>query len=351
MCGGDAAVVRQAVKSLQPSSSNRVVRENAVAGVAFIFFLLLSATTAPAQATRPAAVRAHDPSTIIKFGDDYWVFCTGPGVRSYRSRDLRHWEPGPRVFDTLPAWTAAFLNGSDRLWAPDIIRAPDGRRYLLYYSASSFGRNTSAIGLATNTTLDPRDWNYCWIDQGVVIQSQRADDYNAIDPALTLDAEGKLWLAFGSFWSGIKLVQLDAATGKPIAPHAPLHALAKHKEIEAPFIYHHADHYYLFVNFGLCCRGVNSTYNIRVGRSVRITGPYLDRDGNDLRDGGGSLVLGSAGTVIGPGHAGILQDHESKKEWLSFHFYDATQNGRGTLAVRPITWDADGWPRVEEAQP
>jgi arabinan endo-1,5-alpha-L-arabinosidase len=156
--------------------------------------------------------------------------------------------------------------------------------------------------------------------------------------------DGKLWLAYGSFWSGIKLVELDPKSGKRLAPDSPLHALAHQEEIEAAAIHRHGDHYYLFVNWGRCCRGVKSTYNIRVGRSPEITGPYLDKEGTDLRKGGGSLVLATEGRFIGPGHAGILK--EGERCWLSFHFYDGSENGRSKLAIRGLEWTKDGWPAV-----
>ena len=337
---------------LTPGQSLRAQRAGAAPATSSAPATTATPTTTATTAPTPNP-RVHDPSTIVQCNDEYWFFYTGSGVRSYRSRDLRQWEPGPPVFDKAPQWAQRFGLRGERLWAPDIVRAADGR-YFLYYSASSWGKNVSAIGLAINATLDPRDLNYRWVDQGPVIESERTDDYNAIDPALTFDADGKLWLSFGSFWSGIKLVQLDATTGKPIAPDAKPIALANQKEIEAPFIHRRRDEkggdtYYLFVNFGLCCRGVKSTYNIRVGRSARITGPYLDKDGKDLREGGGTLLLGSAGSMIGPGHAGIVSD--GKREWLSFHFYDAEQRGRATLALRAITWDEDGWPVVEPGAP
>ena len=97
-------------------------------------------------------------------------------------------------------------------WAPDVIRVGD--QYLLYYSVSVFGQNYSSIGLVTNPVLDPADPKYKWTDHGPVVQSQRGDRYNAIDPAVILDHEGKLWMAFGSFWSGIKMIELDPKTGK-----------------------------------------------------------------------------------------------------------------------------------------
>lgn len=195
----------------------------------------------------------HDPSTIVKCKDEYWLFATGNGIVSRHSRDLVHWINGPRVFTNSPAWVREFVPGNHGyFWAPDVIHLTNG--YFLYYSVSTFGKNTSAIALATNPTLDPADPDYRWTDCGVVIQSTPRDDFNTIDPAMTQDASGNLWLSFGSFWSGIKLIQLDASTGKRTAPGSPLYSLAHNSAIEAPFIYRNDGYYYLIVNWGMCCR-------------------------------------------------------------------------------------------------
>jgi arabinan endo-1,5-alpha-L-arabinosidase len=272
------------------------------------------------------------------------VFYTGRGVPSYHSKDLLHWEPGPRVFTSSPAWVSAAVPGNRNqyFWAPDVIHLKG--RYLLYYSVSTFGKNTSAIGLASNSTLDPSEPDYQWHDEGMVIQSHATNDFNAIDPSVAQDGRGGLWLAFGSFWSGIKLVQLDPATGKRISAESPIYSLACHESIEAACIYHYDGHYYLFVNWGRCCRGVDSTYNIRIGRSEEITGPYLDTEGKDLLNGGSTLVLETSGPFIGPGHAGILS--EGGTNWFSCHFYDGTRQGTPTLAVMPLFWTTNGWPEV-----
>jgi arabinan endo-1,5-alpha-L-arabinosidase len=290
-------------------------------------------------------VRVHDPSTIVKCQDEYWVFHTGRGVSSYHSKDLVHWEAGPRIFTNPPSWAAEAVpeNRNTHYWAPDVIHL-DGR-YLVYYSISTFGKNTSAIGLVSNPTLDPADPRYRWTDEGIVIQSKAGDRFNAIDPAVTQDADGNLWLAFGSFWSGIRLIQLDPKTGRRLAPDSPNHLLAHFDSIEAAFIHRHAGYYYLFVNWGICCRGVNSTYNMRVGRSARITGPYVDKNGKDLRENGGTLLLDTVRPFIGPGHAGIIS--EKGTNWLSCHFYDGTRRGMSTLAILPLQWEPDGWPKVE----
>ena len=285
----------------------------------------------------------HDPSTIVKCKDEYWLFHTGLGVSSWRSRDLVRWERGPRVFERAPDWTTNITaRQRGNFWAPDVI-FHEGR-YWLYYSVSQFGVNASAIGLASNPTLDPADKSFHWTDHGMVIQTRRTNNFNAIDPQVIKTPGGQLWLSFGSFWSGIKLIQLDPKTGLRLAPDAPIHSLAYHKDIEAAAIQPHDGWYYLFVNWGTCCRGVNSTYEMRVGRSREITGPYLDKDGRDMMQEGGTVLLGSDGAFIGPGHAGIFE--EDGKSWLSCHFYDGTRRGAATLAVRPLQWDSEGWPAL-----
>ena len=289
-------------------------------------------------------VHVHDPSTIIKCGNEFWVFYTGRGVLSYHSKDLVKWESGPRVFTNAPAWTDQAVPGhrGSYFWAPDIIHLGD--RYLLYYAVSTFGKKVSAIGLAVNPTLDPNDPNFQWTDCGLVIQSTETNNFNTIDPAVSQDADGRLWLAFGSFWSGIKLVELDAKTGKRIAPDSQMYSLAHNDSIEASYIYHHDGFYYLFVDWGLCCRGTNSTYEIRMGRSRTITGPYYDAEGVDLMADGGTAFLKTKGDFIGPGHAGIVSANGTN--WFSCHFYDGTRRGLSTLAILPLQWQTNGWPEI-----
>ena len=290
-------------------------------------------------------VRVHDPSAIIKCDNEYWIFYTGRGIPSYHSKDMVKWEHGPAVFTNAPAWVAQAVPRNHWMyyWAPDIIHLGD--RYLLYYAVSAFGRNDSAIGLATTSTLNPADPKYKWNDQGIVVQSNAKDNVNTIDPAACLDAQGRLWLAFGSFWSGIKLIQLDPQTGKRIDTNSPMYSLAFNDSIEASYLYRHKDYYYLFVNWGLCCRGTNSTYEIRVGRSRQITGPYLDKDGVDLVTGGGTPFLSTTGPFIGPGQSGIYS--ENGADWFSCHFYNGKQRGLSMLAVLPLAWTTNGWPEID----
>ena len=330
------------------ADSRRLLRIEKVARTLAGMLLCCAITPAHAQSNAPywlqeSAKRVHDPSTIVREGNTFWMFSTGFGVKSFHSTNLLDWEPAAPVFAQMPAWVRDVVPEQRmHFWAPDVIRA--GNHWLLYYSVSSFGKNTSAIALATTPTLDPKDPAFKWTDEGIVIRSYRTNNFNTIDPAVVFDAEGRLWLAFGSYWSGIKLVELDAKTGKRIAPDSTMHSLASNDHIEAAFIHRRATNYFLFLNWGQCCKGTNSTYEIRVGRSSKITGPYLDREGRDMIGGGGTLVLGSEGKFIGPGHAGIVND--GAQDWFSFHYYDGTNRGRSVIGLRKLSWDKDGWPVV-----
>ncbi len=303
----------------------------------------------PLEQSASRGVVTRDPSSIVKCNDEYWVFYTGRGVPTFRSKDLVKWERGPAVFRTAPEWIAANVpeNRNMSYWAPDIIQV--GNRYLLYYSVSSMGKMTSAIGLATNPTLDPNDPAYKWTDEGIVVQTREGQPgaaYNAIDPALFQDTDGSLWMVFGSHWTGIKLIQLDPKTGKRIAPDSPMTSLAYNESIEAAHISRHGDFYYLYVNWGSCCRGTNSTYNIRVGRSKSVTGPYVDKAGVDLMKSGGSVFLPNVnGPLIGPGHAGTLKTNG--KTWFTSCFEgNLNMDGKATLAIMPLHWNANGWPEA-----
>ncbi len=205
------------------------------------------------------------------------------------------------------------------------------------------------IGLATNTTLDPNSADYAWADEGMVIRSTPADKWNAIDPNFGLDAEGVPWLAFGSFWDGIKMRRLDPSTGKPTESDSNLYALASRNggPIEAPAIISRANYFYLFVGFDFCCRGADSTYNIRVGRAASITGPYVDRDGKGMDQDGGTLILEGKDRYRGPGGQMVYLDAGTYR--LVYHVYDAFDSGIPKLRIRDITWASDGWPSVDAA--
>lgn len=305
-----------------------------------------------ANAQNGDVTRVHDPA-IIKEGDTYYLFTTGRGVPVRTSKDLKTWQSAGRVFeDNLPAWSAEVIEGARYPWAPDISFFND--RFHLYYSISTFGSQRSLIGLATTATLDPASPDFGWTDHGQVLDSQpRRDSFNAIDANVVLDDEGQPWLSWGSFhWGnrhpgGIMLLPLDRQTGMP-PEDAKAESIAGRPvnwAIEAPFIVRRGAFFYLFVSFDYCCRGIDSTYKIMVGRAEKVTGPYTDREGVPMTDGGGTLVLEGAGAVRGPGHNDILV--EDGNYWLVHHFYDAADRGVPTLQIRPLSWDEEGWPQAE----
>jgi arabinan endo-1,5-alpha-L-arabinosidase len=341
-----------------------------IARPAFLLALLIVSLSSLTAQQQPHALDltgdfwgTHDPS-IIKSGNTWYVFATGRardgGQFQIRcSRDLHAWTLCGHVFDQVPAWIRQQSPGTRDLWAPDI--SYENGEYRLYYAYSLFGKNTSGIALATNRTLDPSNPDYKWIDRGLVLRSTAADDFNAIDPNFVLDAHRHAWLTFGSFWSGIKMRRLDDRTGMLSQKDSRLYSLATRarpanppptapglpanwEAVEAPFIVHHGGYYYLFVSWDLCCRGVHSTYRTMVGRSKRVTGPFVDERGTPMMQGGGTELLSGNARWLGPGGESILLQTPPDPDIMVFHAYDA-HTGRPALQISTIVWQ-NGWPQT-----
>lgn len=298
-------------------------------------------------------IRVHDP-VMIKQGNTYFLFCTGMGISVFSSSDRKNWKKENPVFNSPPAWAVETIPGfKGHIWAPDI--SFHNGQYYLYYSVSAFGKNTSCIGVATNKTLDPASNDFKWIDHGKVIQSMPGRDlWNAIDPNFILDEEQKPWLTFGSFWAGMKLVRLNNNLTVPAEPQE-WYTISKRPRdfktddtdpgegsVEAPFIFRKNDYYYLFVSFDFCCRGVKSNYKVVVGRSKKIQGPYVDKDGMRMDQGGGTLVIQGNAAWPGVGHNSVYTFEN--KDYLVFHAYDAADEGKPKLKIEELIWDANGWP-------
>jgi arabinan endo-1,5-alpha-L-arabinosidase len=319
----------------------------------FIFLLtILGAQLSRAQDSLQTNIPVHDPVMIRQDGV-YYVFATGRGISMWSSNDMHHWKKEKPVFNTPPEWAVKAVPGfRGHIWAPDISHY--NGLYHLYYSISTFGKNRSAIGLATNKTLNPASSDYHWTDHGQVIESVPGrDEWNAIDPNLIVDEQQQPWLAFGSFWNGIKLVKLGADARSIAQPQTwfTLASMPRTKPgsdstagngaIEAPFIFRKNDYFYLFASYDYCCRGEKSTYKMRVGRSKALTGPYLDRDGKQMAQGGGTLLLEGNADWHGVGHNAVCSFDEV--DYLVFHGYDAKDKGRSKLRVEVLEWDND-WP-------
>nr|P95470.1 RecName: Full=Extracellular exo-alpha-(1->5)-L-arabinofuranosidase ArbA; Short=ABF; AltName: Full=Extracellular arabinan exo-alpha-(1->5)-L-arabinosidase ArbA; Short=Arabinosidase; Flags: Precursor [Cellvibrio japonicus Ueda107]CAA71485.1 endo-a1,5-arabinanase [Cellvibrio japonicus] len=304
-------------------------------------------------------VDVHDP-VMTREGDTWYLFSTGPGITIYSSKDRVNWRYSDRAFGTEPTWAKRVSPSFDgHLWAPDIYQHKG--LFYLYYSVSAFGKNTSAIGVTVNKTLNPASPDYRWEDKGIVIESvPQRDLWNAIDPAIIADDHGQVWMSFGSFWGGLKLFKLNDDLTRPAEPQE-WHSIAKLErsvlmddsqagsaQIEAPFILRKGDYYYLFASWGLCCRKGDSTYHLVVGRSKQVTGPYLDKTGRDMNQGGGSLLIKGNKRWVGLGHNSAYT--WDGKDYLVLHAYEAADNYLQKLKILNLHWDGEGWPQVDEKE-
>lgn len=293
--------------------------------VAILSFYLTGTVTA--QIGKPFI---HDPSTIMECDGKYYTFGTGGG--GLISEDGWTWNGGA----VRPGRGAA----------PDAIKIGD--RYLVVYGTTGGGLgggHNGQINTMWNKTLDPNSPDFKFSDPIVVAKSENMEDCDAIDPGLLLDpTDGRLWCSYGTYFGFIRLVELDPQTGKRVEGNEAVDIAI---DCEATDLEYRNGWYYLLGTHGTCCDGANSTYNIVVGRSRKVTGPYLDNMGRDMLKGGGKMVVAAGGRVVGPGHFGrvMLEDGVEK---MSCHYEaDLDQGGRSVLAIRPLLWKND-WPVAGE---
>jgi Beta-xylosidase len=298
-------------------------------------------TTPPASYPNPGLVTGstlvHDPS-MLKTSNGYLVAHTGNNIVLKTSADRTAFREAGVAFPNGASWTLSYTGGSANLWAPDV--SYHNGKYYMYYAASTFGSQNSAIFLATSTS----GTSGTWTNQGLVISTSSSSNFNAIDPNLIVDDSGHWWLSLGSFWTGIKMIPLDSSTG--LRSGSTIYSIAQRTggstAIEAPFVFKHGSYYYLWVSFDLCCQGASSTYRIMVGRSTSVTGPYVDRNGTAMTSGGGTQVLAGHGGVHGPGGEGVFTDNDG--DILVYHYYD--DSGTARLGINKIGYDSSGWPFV-----
>jgi len=330
--------------------------------IRLLVFLLLVAGAASAQVLK-TNISVHDP-VMIKQDSTYYLFCTGRGIAMWSSPDMIHWKAEKQVFDAAPAWVANVVpDFKNHIWAPDISWY--NGLYYLYYAVSAFGKNTSAIGLATSPTLHTGDTAYKWTDHGIIIQSVPGKtNWNAIDPNLITDVDGTPYLAFGSFWEGLKIVRLKINRLEVDGPISNLPTIASRvrdksngnppaidnnpkdaggNAIEAPFIFKHGKYFYLFASIDYCCKGPKSTYKMIVGRSKKLLGPYVDKADVNMNEGGGSIVLAGDKDWYGVGHNAVCTFDGI--DYLIFHGYDAADRGISKLRIEKLKWPK-GWPEI-----
>src|SRR6185503_10519588 len=284
----------------------------------------------------------HDPSTVVVHDGKYYVYATGNGLPFSTSDDGWTWRRAGMLMQAVAGGRPGadvIARGGNNTWAPDVIRVGD--KFFVYYAAPGT-QPKAAIGLLVGKTLDPSSPDYKWEDGGPVVWSDGVEDSNAIDPGVFRDPmNGSLWLTYGSYFGYIRLVELDPKTGKRLHPERKAVNIAINGE--ASTMIFRDGWYYLLLTHGSCCAGANSTYNIRMGRSRNVAGPFLDNIGIDMLQGGGKLFLGSGGRHIGPGHFGLL-DLGGAVQKFSLHYEaDLDRGGISVLDIRPLLW-RDGWP-------
>jgi arabinan endo-1,5-alpha-L-arabinosidase len=269
-------------------------------------------------------IQIHDPSTIVRCDGKYYTY--GTGGSCLVSDDGWTWRRGAAP--------------ERRGMAPDIIHTGD--RYLMYVARNVGAQPKAEINMVWTMSLDTNSPDYKWTEGGVVASSDGVEDCNAIDPGLLLDpTDGRLWMVYGSYFGYIRLVELDPKTGQRINPNDQPVNLAIN--CEAPVLVYHEGWYYLLATHGSCCRGADSGYNIRVGRSEKIAGPFLDHTGLDMIKGGGKLFAGSTSRHIGPGHFGLLDLGDGAQKFSCHYEADLDRGGASVLDIRPLLW-RDGWP-------
>jgi arabinan endo-1,5-alpha-L-arabinosidase len=298
-----------------------------------------------------------DPS-VIRQGSTYYAFSTdvvgfvsGGSLPMHCSQDKIHWVSCGSVFPGgAPSWIPKHIPGSSGLWAPDISFF--NGEYHLYYNASVLHTQRTVIGLVTNTTLDPSDPDYRWIDRGLVMESKAGDDFNALDPNILLDPDGSVWLTFGSYWSGIKQRQIEPSTGLLLASNVTRYDLAMRASnpdhaIEGASLVHHGDYYYLFISVDHCCEQTlgEDDYKQAVGRSSSPHGPFVDEDGTPLMSGGGTVLLQGNASWNAPGGGTAYLDSSNGDSLLIFHAQNIAKGGIPYAWVKKLEWVND-WPVI-----
>lgn len=335
------------------------ISESEMSAVAYLNGASLSKSTAADDSVFPfdgvtrTNADVHDPS-IVEFNGTYvLVHTSGHEFCAMRtSKDLKTWKEWSSIM-APPDWLKTAVPQHRSVWAPAPLKV--GKALRVYYCASQqFGSNTSFIGMAENANFNPDKPLEGWVDKGKLLESKAGtDNFNAIDPDVFVDQKGRHWMSYGSYWSGLYMVELEAKTGLRLDTKPPIHIASNTGErgnpLEAPYLCYREGYYYLFVVYGLAAQGVRSTYRMMVGRSKSMEEPFVGFDGKPMTEGGHTALLKSSPPMYAPGGGNIFRDKDGTLK-LAYHFYDGRKYwhrdmwGRPVMQVRDIVWGKDSWP-------
>lgn len=296
-----------------------------------------------------------DP-TVIRVGNEFYLYITGGLVRGYKSTDLINWEPiggsSSEVFDNRPDFTNDNVNETG-MWAPD-INYFDGK-YVMYYSISKWGGGaTCGIGIGVSEKPKGPFLPPAGNPNGKLFVSSEIGVHNSIDPCF-FEENGKRYLFWGS-WGGIHMTELtdDGMAVKNLTKKTKIAC----NSFEAPYIYKRGNYYYLFASIGFCCEGMNSTYKVVVGRSENIDGPYLNKSGVDMNNYDAwdplnyhPIVIKGDEFFVGPGHNSRIITDDNGIDWIFYHSYIDNGIDQRNLILDRVEWDEEGWPVINNGTP
>ena len=296
----------------------------------------------------------HDPS-MVRFEDGYALMSTNNNLQLWTSEDAYTWRDHKSTVSAIPQWAYTYAPGTEGIWAPDVFYM--NGEYRVYYCVSVFGKRSSAIGYQSTKSIMPGSSGYGWTDHGHVFHTTTSDKYNAIDADVVRDTEGNYWMAFGSFGLGIQLIKLDATTGYQASDDKTVYNIARRTSSasggaeEGPSLIEHGGQYFLFTAWDKCCQqGANieqTTYKTAYGRADKVTGPYVDRAGYTMANGGGTILLERYGRYVGPGGGEAFQDLNRVR--FVHHYYDLNGDKYNHIHIRDVVFTEDNW--AEMGQP
>lgn len=280
-----------------------------------------------------------DPS-VIKGDDGYYYLYATEDIRNlpiHRSKDLVNWELVGTAFtdETRPDFEP-----KGGLWAPDINRIGD--KYVLYYSMSVWGGEwTCGIGCAVADTPAGK-----FKDCGMMFRSNGINVQNSIDPFYIEDG-GKKYLFWGSF-HGIYGIELSDDGLKVKEGAKPVQVAGD--AYEGTYIHKRDGYYYLFASIGRCCEGIKSTYTTVVGRSDKLFGPYLDKQGRSMSDNHHEVLIQKNESFVGTGHNSEIVTDKAGDDWMFYHAVKVSDPDGRVLMLDKIVWE-DDWPSVKTNSP